>query len=73
MCSSRGGGGGGRMCWRMKAAAASCCGLPALEGQEMTRWPGLPHLKHSRGASYCDRKVANREIKVWHFVIENGY
>ena len=22
---------------------------------------------------YCDAKVANREIRVWHFVIENGY
>jgi hypothetical protein len=26
-----------------------------------------------RGAEYCDEKVANREIRVWHFVIENGY
>jgi hypothetical protein len=24
------------------------------------------------GAAYCDQKVANREIRVWHFVIENG-
>jgi hypothetical protein len=24
-------------------------------------------------APYCDEKVANREIRVWHFVIENGY
>jgi hypothetical protein len=23
--------------------------------------------------SYSDEKVANREIRVWHFVIENGY
>jgi hypothetical protein len=22
--------------------------------------------------SYCDQKVASREIRVWHFVIENG-
>ena len=22
---------------------------------------------------YSDEKVANREIRVWHFVIENGY
>jgi hypothetical protein len=22
---------------------------------------------------YCDQKVANREIRVWHIVIENGY
>ena len=27
-----------------------------------------------RGATtYSDEKVANREIRVWHFVIENGY
>jgi hypothetical protein len=24
-------------------------------------------------AAYSDAKVANREIRVWHFVIENGY
>jgi hypothetical protein len=24
-------------------------------------------------ALYSDAKVANREIRVWHFVIENGY
>jgi hypothetical protein len=24
-------------------------------------------------ALYCDEKVANREIRVWHFVMENGY
>jgi hypothetical protein len=23
-------------------------------------------------ASYCDAKVANREIRVWHFVIESA-
>ena len=22
---------------------------------------------------YCDEKVANRDVRVWHFVIENGY
>ena len=22
---------------------------------------------------YCDQRVANREIRVWHFVVENGY
>jgi hypothetical protein len=26
-----------------------------------------------REAAYSDQKVANREIRVWHFVIENGY
>jgi hypothetical protein len=24
-------------------------------------------------AAYCDQKSANREIRVWHFVIEKGY
>jgi hypothetical protein len=23
--------------------------------------------------AYCDEKVANRDIRVWHLVIENGY
>jgi predicted Zn-dependent protease len=27
----------------------------------------------ARRLCYCDEKVANREIRVWHFVIENGY
>jgi hypothetical protein len=27
----------------------------------------------SRLPVYCDQKVANRETKVWHCVIENGY
>ena len=27
----------------------------------------------SAATSYSDEKVANREIRVWHFVIENGY
>jgi hypothetical protein len=26
-----------------------------------------------RRLAYCDQKAANREIRVWHFVIENGY
>ena len=25
------------------------------------------------GSSYSDEKVANREMRVWHFVIEKGY
>jgi hypothetical protein len=27
----------------------------------------------STALRYSDEKVANREIRVWHFVIENGY
>ena len=26
-----------------------------------------------RWVAYSDEKVANRDIRVWHFVIENGY
>jgi hypothetical protein len=26
-----------------------------------------------RAQVYCDQKVANRERRVWHFVMENGY
>jgi hypothetical protein len=36
----------------------------------LTRWVGLTSR---RGRAYSDQKVANREIRVWHFVIENGY
>ena len=28
---------------------------------------------HTPLAAYGDEKVANRDIRVWHFVIENGY
>jgi hypothetical protein len=31
------------------------------------------HAAVSCVATYSDPKVANREIRVWHFVIENGY
>jgi hypothetical protein len=32
-------------------------------------------LQHARvrRLPYCDEKVANRDIRVWHLVIENGY
>jgi hypothetical protein len=34
---------------------------------------GGAHAAPAALASYCDEKVANREIRVWYFVIENGY
>jgi hypothetical protein len=39
------------------------------------RYSGEPGVGGGGGAAavYCDPKVANREIRVWHFVIENGY
>ena len=30
-------------------------------------------VSSSAAPAYCDQTVANREIRVWHFVIENGY
>jgi hypothetical protein len=34
------------------------------------------HVSHSLsscGSSCSDEKVANRDVRIWHFVIENGY
>jgi hypothetical protein len=28
---------------------------------------------HASATPYSDEKVANREIRIWHFVIEHGY
>jgi hypothetical protein len=33
----------------------------------------LTSLLGACGVGYSDAKVAHREIRVWHFVIENGY
>jgi hypothetical protein len=33
----------------------------------------VPASSSRRAPAYSDEKVANREIRVWHFVIENGY
>jgi hypothetical protein len=35
--------------------------------------PGALTAAAASSSSYCDQKVANREIRVWHFVVENGY
>jgi hypothetical protein len=36
--------------------------------------PCLPDTVHAvHRLRYSDEKVANREIRVWHFVLENGY
>jgi hypothetical protein len=47
------------------------------EAQPLRRDPQHAHVpRDDRGrflAPYSDQKVANREIRVWHFVIENGY
>jgi hypothetical protein len=36
-------------------------------------WLQRVHGGATTQLSYSDAKVANRDIKVWHFVIENGY
>jgi hypothetical protein len=33
----------------------------------------LTHSLAGARAGYCDEKVANRDIRVWYFVIKNGY
>jgi hypothetical protein len=40
-------------------------------------WPAARHSPATHSATECpacyrDQKVASREIRVWHFVIENG-
>jgi hypothetical protein len=35
--------------------------------------PSFPHMLIRSPRTYGDEKVANRDIRVWHFVIENGY
>jgi isoleucyl-tRNA synthetase len=49
-------------------AAKLGCGLEAVG--ELT---GAQLEVREGGGAYSDAKVANREIRVWHFVIENGY
>jgi hypothetical protein len=64
-----------RACWvtlgaRWVTLRARCVTLRA-------RWVTLRASSHiliaGASAVYCDEKVANRDIRVWHFVIENGY
>jgi hypothetical protein len=60
----------GRQGTASSAAAASASAarrrLPSVEWPVSS--PGAP-----AAPLYCDAKVANRGIRVWHFVIENGY
>jgi hypothetical protein len=50
------------------AAAAGGCGGGGGRGGSS----GGAMCMAKGGAAYCDQKVANREIRVWHFVIEKG-
>jgi hypothetical protein len=62
---SGGGGGGGES---VSPLRASCRGSLAASGDDAAGGELL-----AGAAAYCDPKVANRENRVWHFVIENGY
>jgi hypothetical protein len=47
-------------------------------GRELGGAGGAPSLTSCRGLAwarmgYSDEKVANRDTKIWHLVIENGY
>jgi hypothetical protein len=65
----------GRAALRRYAAAVCCLELqperlplrlPLRRGRTLRQIYAPPRL-------YSDEKVANREIRVWHFVIENVY
>jgi hypothetical protein len=51
-------------------AAVDAAGVPVT--REGTPTLICEYSNTPRGA-HSDEKVANREIRVWHFVIENGY
>jgi hypothetical protein len=44
---------------------------PRGVGSEAVRARAAP--RRTAQVTYSDEKVANRDIRVWHFVIENGY
>jgi hypothetical protein len=46
-------------------------GSPRSARDQPTKAQMLSNDIHTTG--YCDAKVANRDIRVWHFVTENGY
>jgi hypothetical protein len=53
-------------------SASSCAGSGGAEPAPKPR-PAPTPKPPPPPPPYCDEKVANREIRVWHFVIENGY
>jgi hypothetical protein len=57
---------------QLAAARSSSSSLLTWVGLGLGRGLG-GEQDSSAPATYCDQKVANREIRVWHFVIENGY
>ena len=50
---------------RLVVAQSSLASVPLVS---VRYWLSL-----SVEASYCDEKVANGDIRIWHLVIENGY
>jgi hypothetical protein len=57
---------------RIAAAASAPSTTREVRASEHTAGRGSAP-RSGAPASYCDATVANREIRVWHFVIENGY
>jgi hypothetical protein len=51
---------------RVRCLSSTCCSARSTRSV----WVGS---SGSAAAAYCDEEVANREIGVWHFVIEKGY
>ena len=57
---------------RVKAhkATTACTSVP---GPSLEVPAAVRHPRGAQAARYSDAKVANRDIRVWHLVIENGY
>jgi hypothetical protein len=41
--------------------------------QPTRQLPPLRRRPRNTRPPYCDEKVANRDIRIWHYVTENGY
>ena len=61
--------------WCAPSVACSSASNPrcTMRGGGGVTTPGALTAAAASSSSYCDQKVANREIRVWHFVVENGY
>jgi hypothetical protein len=52
---------------------SSCSAAAALSRRPPRAVSAPPTAPTTPPTTYCDQKVANRDTKVWHFVIEKGY
>jgi hypothetical protein len=55
------------------AATSSSRKLATFFDRTAASTPQVQLTPLASSTTYSDEKVANREIRVWHFVIENGY